>query len=106
MITRKKLREFKDAVRGEVEGIADDARDQTAMRLRSDPRILDRWMGYTGAVTAGAIDYSDPCVMIEFIACDPSMLNLAATDGEAFVEETGCDREVFMAYYDQSAEKP
>lgn len=106
MITRRKLREFKDAVRGEVDGIADDARAQTAMRLRSDPRILERWMGYTGADTEDAIDYADPCVMIEFIACDPSMLNLAAEDGEQFVRETGCDRDVFMRYYDQSADKP
>lgn len=106
IVTRRQLREFKEKVRYEVEGVADDTRAKSAMRLRSDPRILERWMGYTGAETADAIDYSNPCVEIEFIACDPSMLNLAATDGEAFMQETGCDREVFMAHYDQSAKSP
>ena len=76
---------------------------QAAAKMRSDPEILARWKGYCGSEE---IDYEDPCVNIEYICCDIDRLALAVEDGERFLEETGCDREVFMAYYDQSAEEP
>ena len=97
---------LKERIRGEIEPMADEIVTRTALRMRSDPRILARWMGYTGADEPSGIDYANPCVMIEFFACDPQMLTLAATDGESFVRETGCDRETFFAYYDQSSERP
>lgn len=99
-----------DAVKGKVsegtERIRDDVLTKAALRLRSDPRMLERWRSYTGAETDQDIDYDDPCVQIEFICCDPSMLMLAAGDGPKFMARTGCDPEVFLRYYDQSAESP
>lgn len=97
---------LKELVGERIDGVADDVIAQTAVRLRSDPRYLARWREYTGAEDDDHIDYSDPCVEIEFMACDPSLLGLAARDGERFLAETGCDRETFMRYYDQSAESP
>jgi len=73
-------------------------RDQTMLRLRSDPRILARWMGYCGVEKAEDVDYDNPCVFIEWCACDPSILELS-DDPDAFVEATGCDREVFLLHF-------
>lgn len=73
-------------------------RDQTMLRLRSDPRILARWMGYCGVEKAEDVDYDNPCVFIEWCACDPSILELT-DDPDAFVEATGCDRETFLRYF-------
>lgn len=73
-------------------------RDQTMLRLRSDPRILARWMGYCGVEKAEDVDYDNPCVFIEWCACDPSILELT-DDPDAFVEATGCDREVFLLHF-------
>lgn len=100
------FREFRKAVRDEIDGKADDIRAQAAARVRSDPRILESWMGYCGADCVAGIDYANPCVEIEWWAADPSLHMLAAMDGEAFLERTGCDRETFMRYYDQSAFMP
>lgn len=86
--------------------IADDVDAKVIMRMASDPRIQARWMSYCGADEPSGIDYSNPCVRIELAACSPSLLSLAARDGEAFIERTACDRETFMRYYDQSAEAP
>lgn len=97
---------LKGYVSDRMDGIADDVIAQVAVRLRSDPRYLARWREYSGAEDDQHIDYENPCVEIEYMACDPSLLGLAARDGERFVEETGCDRETFMRYYDQSAESP
>lgn len=80
------------------ENVTQNVRDQAAMRIRSDPRILARWMEYTGASRPEDIDYSDPCVMIEFQAADPMVLNMAE-DADLFLAYTGCDREVFMEHY-------
>jgi|GEM_PF-3919760 len=79
---------------------------QTAIRLRSDKRILQRWMDYCGVSDPSEIDYSDPCVHIEWVCCETDMLMLATEDGEKFLAMTGCDRDVFMKYFDQSAAKP
>lgn len=103
---KEALAELKRRASEQFEGIADDVRMQTAMRMRSDPRILERWMAFTGAEDPDGIDYDDPCVQIEYLACDPTLHNLAGRDGKAFVERTGCDEATFMRYYDQSAEKP
>lgn len=73
-------------------------RDQTMLRLRSDPRILARWMGYCGVGKAEDIDYDDPCVFIEWCACDPKVLEMS-DNPDAFVEATGCDRGVFLQYF-------
>lgn len=100
------LSALKGYVTEKMDGISDDVIAQTAVRLRSDPRYLARWREYSGAEDDEGIDYSHPCVEIEFMACDPSLLSLAARDGERFLAETGCDRETFMRYYDQSAESP
>lgn len=94
-----RIRELKDAVSGFFDDeVVQRVRDQTAMRLRSDPRILERWMGYCGVTEVQAIDYGNPCVFIEFMACDPTILGMAS-DREAFLAATGCDREVFTAHY-------
>lgn len=79
---------------------------QAAARMRSDPEILARWRGYCGAEDDPSIDYEHPCVKIEYICCDIDRLTLAVEDGGRFVEETGCDRDTFFAYYDQSASEP
>lgn len=100
------LATFKGYVSDKIDGISDDVIAQTAIRLRSDPRYLARWREYSGAEDDQHIDYGNPCVEIEYMACDPSLLGLAARDGERFLAETGCDRETFYAYYDQSAEDP
>ncbi len=97
---------LKGYVAEKIDGVSDDVIAQTAVRLRSDPRYLARWREYSGAEDDDHIDYANPCVEIEFMACDPSLLGLAARDGERFLAETGCDRETFMRYYDQSAEAP
>lgn len=73
-------------------------RDQTMLRLRSDPRIIARWMGYCGVDRAEDVDYENPCVYIEWCACDPSILELS-DDPERFVEATGCDRETFLRHF-------
>lgn len=80
------------------EATVERIRDQTMLRLRSDPRILARWMGYCGVDKAEDIDYDDPCVYIEWRACDPSILEMS-DDPEAFVEATGCDRETFLRHF-------
>lgn len=80
------------------EATVERIRDQTMLRLRSDPRILVRWMGYCGVDKAEDIDYDDPCVYIEWHACDPSILELS-DDPDAFVEATGCDRETFLRHF-------
>lgn len=103
---RQALAELKARVKEGAESIADDVQMQTAMRLRSDKRMLARWMEYSGTDDPELIDYNDPCVQIEYLACDPHLHNLAGRDGAAFVEQTGCDRETFMRYYDQTAEQP
>lgn len=97
---------LKGYVSDKMDGVSDDIIAQVAVRLRSDPRYLARWREYSGAEDDQHIDYGNPCVEIEFMACDPSLLGLAARDGERFIEETGCDRETFMRYYDQSCPNP
>lgn len=84
-----------DALDGET---VQNIRDQAALKIRADPRILERWMGYCGADKPEDIDYSDPCVFIEWCAADITVLSMA-DDADAFIEETGCDRETFLRYY-------
>ena len=103
---RNPVSRLREAVKDRMDNLSDDIVAQVAVRLRSDPRYLARWREYSGAEDDQHIDYGNPCVEIEFMACDPSLLGLAARDGERFLEETGCDRETFMRYYDQSAENP
>lgn len=103
---RQALAELKTRVKTGAESIADEVQMKTALRLRSDERILARWMEYSGTDDPELIDYSNPCVQIEYLACDPHLHNLAGRDGAAFIEKTGCDHETFMRYYDQSAESP
>lgn len=79
---------------------------QAAAKMRSDPKILARWREYTGAEDDASIDYEHPCVKIEWICCDIDRLTLAVEDGQRFLDETGCDWETFMAYYDQSSPEP
>ena len=100
------LSTLKGYVSDKMDGISDDIIAQVAVRLRSDPRYLARWREYSGAEDDQHIDYANPCVEIEYMACDPSLLGLAARDGERFIEETGCDRETFYSYYDQSCPNP
>lgn len=84
-----------DALDGET---VQSIRDQSAMRIRSDPRILARWMEYSGVDKAEDIDYSNPCVYIEWCAAEITVLSMC-DDPEAFIKETGCDRETFMRWY-------
>lgn len=94
-----RISDLKEAVRSHFdEGVMQEVRDRAAMAIRTDPRILRRWMGYTGAERPEDIDYSNPCVQIEFLACDPAVLAIAE-DAERFIEETGCDRETFLRHY-------
>lgn len=98
---KEKAREYFD------DEVLQRVRDDAAMRIRSDPRILKRWMEYTHAERPEDIDYSDPCVMIEFQAADPTVLAMAE-DMDRFVAFTGCDRETFRLHYwpDGPAEEP
>lgn len=105
-----KLSKWKDKVSEKVtyslDGKKDMIRAQTILRMRSDKRVLERWMEYSGVEDPSQIDYENPCVHIEWVCCDVDLLMLAAEDGAAFLNETDCDHETFMRYYDQSAEKP
>ena len=91
---------LRGAIRGKLEEVmkVEDMRNQAAMRTRADPRMLERWMRYTGADSPEGIDYTDKCVYIEWSACDPAVYGLA-DDADAFIEETKCDRETYMAHY-------
>lgn len=91
---------LKAAIRGKLEEVMkiDDMRNQAAMKTRMDPRMLERWMSYCKADSPEGIDYSEPCVYIEWSACDPAVYGMA-DDAEAFIEETRCDRDVYMRYY-------
>lgn len=101
-----KIRQLKEAVKERFdEDVVQSVRDKTAMQIRTDPRILARWMGYTGASSPEEIDYSDPCVFIEWCAADLSVL-ASAEDPDRFVERTGCDRETFMRYYWPGGQDP
>lgn len=94
-----KIRELKDAVRGYFQGeVLDGVRDRIVMTLASDPRMQARWMSYCGAEDPSGIDYANPCVQIELMACDPSVLAIAE-DAEGFIARTRCDRGVFMEHY-------
>lgn len=94
-----KIKQLKEAVKDYFdENVSQDVRDRAAMRIRTDPRILKRWMGYTGATRPEDIDYADPCVQIEWWGADMSLLAIAE-DADRFIAETGCDRDVYMRYY-------
>lgn len=93
-----RFRKFRSKVEKKLEPFADQIADDAAMRIRMDGRILRRWMDYSGAETPAGIDYSNPCVYIEWCAADLAVLNMAE-DAEKFIERTGCDRETFMRYY-------
>lgn len=91
--------EYAKEVKHKLEdGLDEKVVSQAAMKLRTDPRFVSRWMEYTGAERYEDIDWANPCVYIEWMACDIKILNLC-DDAEAFIEETGCDRETFMRYY-------
>lgn len=100
---RPSMSEIKREVRRAIEERADDINVQAAARVRSDPAMLGRWMRYCGVDSPEAIDYSQPCVYIEWSACEPRVYNLA-DDPAAFVEATRCDAETFLRYYDPSRE--
>ena len=93
----------KEVKRKMQEGLSEEVVDRAAMKLRTDPRIVSRWMGYTGAKSYEDINWEDPCVFIEWCACDITIQNLA-DDPEEFIGATGCDRETFMRYYWPKAE--
>lgn len=101
---------WKERMSGRVHEALDGKKDmihmQTAARMRGDKRILGAWMEYSGVTDVADIDYANPCVHIEWTCCELDLLMLATSDGERFLQETDCDRETFMRYYDQSAEKP
>lgn len=95
---RERLAKLKRLMADKAEGIADDVDIKTAMRLRSEPKMLNRWRIYCGVDDNRKIDYSNPCVIIEFAACDPSIYALA-DDAERFCEVTGADVETYRKYY-------
>ena len=88
----------KEVKRQMEDGLSDQVVSQAAARLRTDPRIVARWLDYTGAEDYEGIDWTNPCVYIEWSACDITLMSLV-DDADAFVEATGCDRETFMRYY-------
>lgn len=92
--------ELRKAIRGKLEEVMkiDDMRNQAAMKTRMNPQMLERWMAYCKVDSPDDIDYADPCVYIEWSACDPAVYGMA-DDADAFIEETRCDREVYMAHY-------
>lgn len=102
MMFKEKIRDKYEAakkIKRDMEnGLSDKVVDGAAMTLRSDVRFLNRWKEYCGVDKWDDIDYSNPCVYIEWAACDISILNLC-DDADAFIEATKCDRETFLRYY-------
>lgn len=94
---RKGFREFKKKL---TDAVADSATtNQIIYTARTDPRMQARWMEYCGVDKVEDIDYNQPEVYIEFMACDPAIYALA-DNPDKFIEETRCDRATFMKYYD------
>ncbi len=91
---------LRNAIKGKLEEVmkVDDLRNNAAMRTRADPRMQERWMAYSNADSPEGIDYANPCVYIEWSACDPAVYGMA-DDPDLFCEETKCDRDVYMKHY-------
>lgn len=100
------LSRMKARISDSFEGKKSQIHAMTAARMRSDKRVLERWMQYSGVEDPSEIDYENPCVRIEYVCCEMDLLMMAIEDGQRFLDETGCDDETFMRYYDQSAEAP
>lgn len=104
------FRAWKKRTSDSIHNAIDDKKEtivaQSTIRMRNDKRVLQAWREYSHAHQDSEIDYDNPCVHIEWVCCDLDMLMLATSDGEKFLQQTDCDRETFMKYYDQSAAKP
>lgn len=95
---KERLGLLKTRMKEAMDDVAEDVNVKAAMRARESPEMLLRWRTYCEAETNEEIDYGNPCVYIEYAACDPSTYAYA-DDAEEFCARTGSDLETYKRYY-------
>lgn len=95
---RERLGLLKARMQERMDEVSDDVSMKASIRARESPEMLLRWRTYCGVETDGEIDYGNPCVYIEYCACDPKVYAYA-DDPEDFCELTGSDPETYRTYY-------